>query len=40
MKQKQYCNKLNEDLKKMVQVKKKKKILKNVFDGNKINFFI
>ena len=38
MKQKQYCNKLNEDLKKMVQVKKK--ILKNVFDGNKINFFI
>ena len=39
MKQKQYCNKLNEDFKKMVQVKKKK-ILKNVFDGNKINFFI
>ena len=39
MKQKQYCNKLNEDLKKMVQVKKKK-ILKTVFDGNKINFFI
>ena len=38
MKQKQYCNKLNEDLKKMVQVKKKK-ILKNVFDGNKINLF-
>ena len=37
IKQKEYCNKFNEDLKKW---STSKKVLRNVFDGNKINLFI